>query len=227
MPNKTGVLYLVGTPIGNPNDLSQRAIDTLNKVDLIAAEDTRRTGLLLKEKAIKTAQTSYHEFNKQQKQMVLIQKLQAGQNIALVTDAGMPGISDPGYNLVNEAIVQQIQIIAIPGPTALTTALAVSGQPADRFVFEGFLPRKAGQRQQRLTELIDEKRTIALYEAPHRLEKLLTDALNILGDRDCCITREMTKKYEEILYLTLAKAIIHFSKYKPRGEFTIVIAGAK
>ena len=227
MPNKSGKLFLVGTPLGNFDDISQRAIDTLNNVDLIAAEDTRCTGLLLKAKAIKTAKTSYHEFSKDHKQNTLIEKLLNGQNIALVTDAGMPSISDPGYHLVKEAISKQIPVIAIPGPTAVTTALAVSGLPTDRFVFEGFLPRKASQRQKHLTELLSEKRTIVIYEAPHRLEKMLADALSILGDRECCITREMTKKYEEILYLTLGKAIIHFSKFKPRGEFTIVISGAK
>lgn len=227
MTSKTGTLFIVGTPIGNFADISQRAIDTLKSVELIAAEDTRVTGLLLKDKNISTCKISYHEFSKSNKQDLLIAKLLGGENIALVTDAGMPGISDPGYRLVSEAITKAIPIKAIPGPTAVTTALAISGFPADRFVFEGFLPNKTNQRKQRLTELQAEQRTLVVYEAPHRIEKMLVDALEILGDRRCCITRELTKKYEEILYLTISKAIMHFAKSKPRGEFTIVISGAR
>ncbi|MFC1478464.1 16S rRNA (cytidine(1402)-2'-O)-methyltransferase [Candidatus Margulisiibacteriota bacterium] len=225
--SSVGILYIVGTPLGNPQDISVRAVGILGQADLIAAEDTRCTGILLKENNITTPQTSYHDHNKDQKSKQLIKELLQGKQIALVTDAGMPGISDPGYVLVKEAIAAGVKVVPVPGPSAVTCALSVSGFPTDRFIFEGFLDRKAGKRRKQLEQLKDEKRTIVLYESPHRLLKMLQDVEDIFGERRLCIARELTKKYEEILYLTCREAIIHFTKRNPKGEFTIVISGSK
>jgi 16S rRNA (cytidine1402-2'-O)-methyltransferase len=224
----TGTLYIVGTPLGNLSDMSPRAAQTLMTVDLIAAEDTRHTGILLKDQEITTPQTSYHDFNKHTKAPYLVELLKSGKRIALVSDAGMPGISDPGYLLVKSAIEAGIPVVPIPGPSAVTTALSVSGLPTDRFVFEGFLPRKPSHRRKHLEALKEEPRTLVFYESPHRLTKTLQDVREIFGNRRLCVCREMTKKFEEILHVSVEDAIIHFTEKKlPKGEFTLVIAGAE
>ncbi|MFH1429796.1 MAG: 16S rRNA (cytidine(1402)-2'-O)-methyltransferase [Candidatus Margulisiibacteriota bacterium] len=231
MPQKanssTGTLYIVGTPLGNLEDISARAVKVLAGADLIAAEDTRCTGILLKENDIRVPQTSYHDHNKDQKSKQLIKELLQGRQIALVTDAGMPGISDPGYVLVKDAIAAGVKVVPVPGPSAVTCALSISGFPTDRFIFEGFLDRKSGKRRKQLEALKDEKRTLVFYESPHRLLKMLQDVEDTFGERRLCIARELTKKYEEILYLTTREAIIIFTNKNPKGEFTIVIEGSK
>ncbi|MFS8118946.1 MAG: 16S rRNA (cytidine(1402)-2'-O)-methyltransferase, partial [Microcoleus sp.] len=196
-PN-TGTLYIVGTPIGNLEDMTYRAIRILQTVDFIAAEDTRHTGKLLHHFQIKTPQISYHEHNQQQRLPELIEKLQLGKNIAIVTDAGMPGISDPGYELVKACADANINIIPIPGPSACIVGISASGLPTDRFVFEGFLPAKGQERQRSLEALQIESRTIILYESPHRLRQTLQDLANSLGsDRQIVLARELTKMHEE------------------------------
>ncbi|MFB6277618.1 MAG: 16S rRNA (cytidine(1402)-2'-O)-methyltransferase [Halothece sp.] len=222
----TGSLYLVGTPIGNLEDITFRAINTLKTVDLIAAEDTRHTGKLLQHYEIATPQISYHEHNRKQREPEIIQRLQQGENIALVTDAGMPGISDPGYDLVRACVEANIAAIAIPGVTAAITALAVSGLPSDRFVFEGFLPTKGKARQDRLKEIGQETRTLILYESPHKLRQTLQDLAQVCGqDRSIMLGRELTKLYEKCYYLKIEEAIAFYEKTIPKGEYTLVIAG--
>jgi 16S rRNA (cytidine1402-2'-O)-methyltransferase len=224
--NGYGTLYVVGTPIGNLGDMTLRAIDTLKQVDLIAAEDTRHTGKLLHHFQITTPQTSYHAHNWRQRLPELLTLLQRGQHIALVSDAGMPGISDPGFELVDACAAAEINVVPIPGPTAAVTGLCISGLPPQPFVFEGFLPVKGRDRRDRLTQLAAEPRTIVLYEAPHRLLTTLRDLqTGISGDRRIAIARELTKKFEEVWRGTLAAAIAHFTDHPPKGEFTLVIAG--
>jgi 16S rRNA (cytidine1402-2'-O)-methyltransferase len=203
-----------------------RAIRVLKGVDLIAAEDTRHTGKLLQYFQIATPQTSYHEHNRQEKTPELVAKLQAGAAIALVSDAGMPGISDPGYELVAACAAAGLAVVPIPGPTAAIAALTASGLPTAQFVFEGFLPAKRGPRQQRLEQLRSETRTLILYEAPHRLRQLLPDLEVLGGDRPIVLARELTKLHEEFWRGTIAEAIAHYAVHEPKGEFTIVIAGA-
>lgn len=220
-------LYLVATPIGNLGDISIRAIETLLSVDLILAEDTRTTGNLLKKYEIPTPQRSYHIHNEHQILDDIIRNLAAGQRMALVSDAGSPGISDPGFLLVRECIKNEIEVFSIPGATALISALQVSGLPTDRFVFEGFLPVKKG-RNTRLQELVEEKRTMVFYESPHKILKTLQDFSEVFGpDRNAFIARELTKLYEEKLRGTLTELIEHFSTIKPKGEFVICIEGKK
>lgn len=221
-----GTLYLVGTPIGNLDDITFRAINTLKTVDLIAAEDTRHTGKLLQQYEINTPQISYHDHNRKQREPEIIQRLQQGENIALVTDAGMPGISDPGYDLVRTCVEANIPVIAIPGVTAAITALAVSGLPTDRFVFEGFLPTKGKARQDRFKEIGQETRTLILYESPHKLRQTLQDLAQVCGqDRAIMLGKELTKLYEKCYYLKLEEAIAFYEKTIPKGEYTLVIAG--
>lgn len=221
-----GTLYLVGTPIGNLEDMTFRAINTLKTVDLIAAEDTRHTGKLLQYYDIVTPQISYHEHNRKQREPELIQQLEKGTSIALVTDAGMPGISDPGYDLVKVCVGAKIAVVPIPGVTAAITALAVSGLPTNRFVFEGFLPVKGKARQERLATLQQETRTIVLYESPHKLKQTLQDLAQSWGrDRAIMLGRELTKFYEDFQYATLEEALDFYSKQVPKGEYTLVIAG--
>ena len=223
---RTGSLYLVGTPIGNLEDITFRAINTLKTVDLIAAEDTRHTGKLLQHYEIATPQISYHEHNRKQREPEIIQRLQQGENIALVTDAGMPGISDPGYDLVRACVEANIAAIAIPGVTAAITALAVSGLPSDRFVFEGFLPIKGKARQDRLKEIGQETRTLILYESPHKLRQTLQDLVQVCGqDRSIMLGRELTKLYEKCYHFKLEEAIAFYEETIPKGEYTLVIAG--
>ncbi|MFC1991890.1 16S rRNA (cytidine(1402)-2'-O)-methyltransferase [Chloroflexota bacterium] len=215
-------LYVVATPIGNLEDISLRALRTLREVTLIAAEDTRKTQRLLNRYDIKTPTTSYYEHNKLAKLDYILACLREG-DVALVSEAGTPGMSDPGYELVVAANRSGIPIIPIPGPTAVITALTISGLATDRFSYLGFLPRKAGERQARLQSAADESGTIVILETPHRLPAALKDLLTILGDRRIAICRELTKLHEEVFRGRISQAIEHFTL--PRGEFTLVIEG--
>ena len=218
-----GTLYVVATPIGNLQDITLRAIETLKSVDLIAAEDTRHTKILLDRYAITKPMTSYFEYNKIKKTDCLIKELQAGKMIALVSDAGTPGISDPGYTIIRMCIDHGIPVVPIPGPSGVIAALTVSGKPTDKFTFEGFLSNKSGRRKNQLTKLRDEGRTAVLYESPHRIVKLLEDILEVYGDVDVALVRELTKKFEEIRREKVSALLEHFKANKPRGEFIVVI----
>ncbi len=215
-------LYVVATPIGNLEDVTLRAIRVLGEVGLIAAEDTRRTKRLLSAHQINTPLTSYHEHNKRAKLPHLLRALQHG-DVAMVSEAGMPGINDPGYELVLAAIDHDVKVVPIPGPSAIPTALAVSGLTAEQFIHLGFLPRKKGARRKLLQSVTAESRTIVAFETPHRLRSALGDVSEVLGERRLVICREMTKLHEEIFRGTADQAIEHFAR--PRGEFTLVIAG--
>lgn len=221
-----GVLYVVATPIGNLEDITLRALRVLKEVDLIAAEDTRHTRHLLGHCGIKTALTSYHEHNERAKAQNLVERLQRGENIALVCDAGTPAISDPGYRLVFAALAAGIQVTPIPGPTALTAAISASGLPSDRFVFEGFLPAKLQERKNRLQELRNEGRTLVFYEAPHRLKQTLDDLEQILGERDIVVARELTKVYEEFLRGQISSVRDQLAEREVKGEIVLLVQGA-
>ena len=223
-----GKLYLVGTPIGNLEDMTWRGVRILQEVDLIAAEDTRHTGKLLQHFKITTPQISYHEHNKQSRTVELVQKLQEGMNIAVVSDAGMPSISDPGQEIVVAAIAAGVTIIPIPGVSASLTALTASGLVTERFVFEGFLPTKHSLRKERLESLKQETRTLIFYEAPHRLSTTLKDLSIVMGqDRPVVLGRELTKIHEEFWRGTLGEAIALYQETRqPKGEYTLVVAGA-
>ena len=222
------ILYLVGTPIGNLEDITLRAIRILQEVDLIAAEDTRRTGKLLQHLQIQTPQISYHEHNRDFRTVDLIARLQQGTQIALVTDAGMPSISDPGVELVQAAIAHNITVVPIPGGTAVISALAASGMPTERFTFEGFLPSKESERQARLELLRSETKTVVLYEAPHRLLKTLHDLSEAVGKaREIVLARELTKIHEEFWRGNIGEAIAMYdNERQPKGEYTLVLKGA-
>ncbi|MGB3670754.1 MAG: 16S rRNA (cytidine(1402)-2'-O)-methyltransferase [Phormidesmis sp.] len=223
----SSTLYLVGTPIGNLEDMTFRAVRVLQQASVIAAEDTRHTGKLLHHFQITTPQISYHDHNSQQRIPQLIKRLQAGEAIALVTDAGMPGISDPGYELVRACIEAQLAVVPIPGPSAVVTAVTAAGLPCDRFTFEGFLPVKGKSRTARIAALNSEPRTAVFYESPHRILKTLTELEAVLGpDRPVAIARELTKRYEEFWRGSLAAAIAHYTATVPKGEFTLLIAPA-
>ncbi|OWY67822.1 16S rRNA (cytidine(1402)-2'-O)-methyltransferase [cyanobacterium TDX16] len=223
---KPGTLYVVGTPIGNLEDISFRAVRILQSVDAIAAEDTRHTGKLLHHFQIKTPQLSYHEHNRNSRIPEIIAQLQTGKAIALVTDAGMPGISDPGYELVQACVEAEITVVPIPGASAVIAALSAAGLPTDRFVFEGFLPAKGKPRRDRLEFLHAESRTITLYEAPHRLRQTLQDLATVFGaERQIVLARELTKLYEEFWRGTIEAAIAHYQQKEPQGEYTLVVAG--
>ncbi|MEB3293795.1 MAG: 16S rRNA (cytidine(1402)-2'-O)-methyltransferase [Synechococcales bacterium] len=220
-------LYIVGTPIGNLEDMTFRAIQVLQQVDAIAAEDTRHTGKLLHHFQMKTPQISYHDHNRTSRIPELLRRLQQGQAIALVTDAGMPCVSDPGYELVKAAAEAGYAVVPIPGVTAVITALAGSGLPSDRFTFEGFLPAKEKERLKQLQTLVTETRTLIFYEAPHRLRETLQAMATVLGDsREMTIARELTKLHEEFWRGTLATAIQHYQQRDPQGEYTLVVKGA-
>ena len=221
-----GVLYLVGTPIGNVGDLSPSARHVLGHVQCIACEDTRRSGLLLHNLGIKSRLVSFHEHNQSSRIPELLAALEAGEAIAVISDAGLPGISDPGEALVAAARAAGRTVICVPGPCAVTTALVSSGLPAGRFCFEGFLPAKATQRRSRLQELAAEPRTLVLFEAPHRLINLLEDLHAELGDRPIAVTRELTKRHEQQVGPCVSAALEHFRHNPPQGEFTIVLEGA-
>lgn len=220
-----GTLYICGTPIGNLEDITLRVIKILKEVKFIAAEDTRHTKKLLDHYQINTKVTSYYEYNKLKKAPYLVELLKNGQDIALVSDAGMPGISDPGYVLINLALKNNIKLIPVPGVSALTTALVVSGLPTDKFVFEGFLPRKIKERKKYFKSIKNEERTIIFYEAPHRLKKALKDMLEILGDRKIVIARELTKKYEEIIRGSLIRVLSEINTKEIKGEITLIVQG--
>ena len=221
-----GTLYLVGTPIGNLNDLSPRAIETLKNVDFIAAEDTRVTLKLLNHFGIRRPLISYYEHNKVESAAVIIPRLLGGESCALVSDAGMPAISDPGEELVRLCGEHGITVSAAPGPSAVITALAMSGLPTQRFTFEGFLSTSNKSRKEHLETLRHEHRTIVLYEAPHKLAETLGDLYDVLGDRDIALGRELTKLHEEIVRTTIGAALEKYRAERPRGEFVLVIRGA-
>lgn len=225
MATKTGTLYLCATPIGNLEDMTFRAVRMLQEVDLIAAEDTRNSIRILQHFDIHTPMTSYHEYNKMEKGRYLISRLLDGQNIALITDAGTPGISDPGEELVRMCLEANIQVTALPGACACITALILSGLPTRRFCFEAFLPADKKERRQILLELKEETRTIVLYEAPHRLKKTLLELCEALGDRKIALCRELTKKYETVLFMTLTEALAYYEQKEPRGEYVLVLEG--
>lgn len=220
-----GKLYLCATPIGNLEDITFRVIRTLKEVDLIAAEDTRHSIKLLNHFEINTPMTSYHEFNKKDKGLYLIEQLKQGVNIALITDAGTPGISDPGEDLVKLAYEAGIEVTSLPGPVACITALTLSGLSTRRFAFEAFLPTDKKEKQAILKELQNETRTIILYEAPHRLIKTLIELLESLGNRKITITRELTKKFETAFCTTLSDGIAYYQEVEPKGECVIIIEG--
>lgn len=222
--NRTGTLFVVSTPIGNLSDITRRAIEILEQADWVAAEDTRHTGQLLTHFGIRNRLESYHDHNKERKTPVLIQRLLNGESVAVVSDAGTPGISDPAFYLVRAAIQAQVVVSPIPGPTAAIAALVASGMPTDRFVFEGFLPVKKG-RKTRLEFLKEESRTIILYESPHRILRTLNDLHTTLGDRSCAVCRELTKKFEEIIRGTFSECAAVFSKKTIKGEFVLIIQG--
>ncbi len=220
-----GKLYLCATPIGNLEDITIRVLRTLREVDLIAAEDTRNSIKLLNHFHIKTPMTSYHEYNKTEKAYQLVEKMRQGQNIALITDAGTPAISDPGEDLVRICQESGISVTSLPGPAACITALTVSGLPTRRFAFEAFLPREKKERAAILDSLRQETRTIILYEAPHHLVKTLEELYETLGDRAVTLCRELTKKYETIFSTTISGAVSYYREQEPRGEFVLVIQG--
>ncbi|TRZ49610.1 MAG: 16S rRNA (cytidine(1402)-2'-O)-methyltransferase [Dehalococcoidia bacterium] len=216
------VLYIVATPIGNLKDLTLRAIETLKSVDVIACEDTRHTKILLNAYDIQTSLISYFEHNKIKRAKEIIQMLHSGKRVALVSDAGTPGISDPGYRLVHDAIASGVGVVAIPGASAAITALAVSGLATDRFSFEGFLPPKTQARRKKLKALSKEERTIILYESPHRIARSLYDIEDVLGDIFIVCARELTKKFEEIRRERVSVLLKHFTVEKPQGEFVLL-----
>lgn len=215
-------LYIVATPIGNLKDLTLRAIETLKSVDVIACEDTRHTKILLNAYDIQTSLISYFEHNKIKRAKEIIQMLHSGKSVALVSDAGTPGISDPGYRLIHDAIASGVGVVAIPGANAAIAALAVSGLATDKFLFEGFLPPKTQARRKRLQALSKEERTIILYESPHRIVRALSDIKDVLGDIFIVCTRELTKKFEEIRREQVSVLLEHFIAEKPQGEFVLL-----
>ena len=220
-----GTLYLCATPIGNLKDITERVLETLKNADLIAAEDTRNSMKLMTHFDIHAPMTSYHEHNKYEKADELVEKLMGGTNVALITDAGTPAISDPGEVLVQKCIEAGVPVTSLPGPSAVITALTLSGLSAGRFSFEGFLSRNKKERREILEELKHEKRTIIIYEAPHHLKATLKDLLQALGDRRIAICRELTKKHEDIMRGTLSDAAAYYEENDPRGEYVLVIEG--
>ena len=223
--SQIGTLYLVATPIGNLEDITYRAVKVLSSVDLIAAEDTRKTKILLDHYNINKPMMSYYSYNEQIRAPQLIEKLLTGQSIALVSDAGTPGISDPAFHIVQQALQNNIPIIPIPGPSAFLSALIVSGLPTDKFVFEGFIPQKKG-RKTKFESLKSEFRTIIIYESPHRIFKTLSDIQSYLGNRNVVVARELTKKFEEIVRGSIQSVLAEMSKKQPRGEYVVIIEGA-
>lgn len=219
------MLYLVATPIGNLGDISLRALETLRAVDLIASEDTRKTGLLLKHFDIHKPQIAFFEHNEARAGRRILEALQAGRSVALVTNAGTPGISDPGFTLVRDAVAAGIPVTMIPGPTALIMAVVLSGLPAHSFTFRGFPPRKSGPRRHFLAVDQDSPHTLIFYESPYRLVKFLQDALAVYGDRPAAVTNDLTKLFETVHRGRLSELLAYFQQNEPRGEYTVVIAG--
>lgn len=226
MNNSQGKLYIVSTPIGNLEDITFRAINTLKEVDLIASEDTRQTRKLLSHFSISKPLTSYYSYNERGKAEALIEKIKNGTNLALVSDAGTPGISDPSYCIISLAIENSIDIIPIPGASAILPALIASGLPIARFHFEGFLPRKKGKREERLKRFIDNDISFVVYESPYRVKATLLDIYNLLGNRKIALAREITKIYEEILRGDILEVLSKIEKRAKLGEITIVVGGA-
>lgn len=221
------MLYLVATPIGNLSDINLRALDVLRSVDLIASEDTRKTSILLHHYDIHKPQKSYHAFNEQKVVPKLTEMLLDGKSIAVVTSAGTPGISDPGYSLVQAAIENEIPVTAIPGPSAVVLALSLSGLPAHSFTYKGFPPRKPGARRRFIAEEAGSPHTLIFYESPHRIQAFLADALAELGDRNAALANDLTKKFESVLRGRLSELIAALNEESPRGEYTVVIEGAR
>jgi 16S rRNA (cytidine1402-2'-O)-methyltransferase len=219
----TGTLYVIATPIGNLQDITLRAIETLKTADLIACEDTRRAAILLKAYGITTPTTSYHSYSGRTKEFRILEALQQDQRVALISDAGLPGISDPGWSLIQGAIEAGVQVTVIPGASAALAALILSGFPTDRFAFEGFLPVKPGARRARLETLKAEPRTVVLYESPHRLLKTLAGIHDVFGDIKLSVSRELTKRFEETQRARVSQLQAHFVQCAPRGEFVLVI----
>ena len=220
-----GILYIVPTPVGNMEDMTFRAIRVLKEVDLVLAEDTRTSGILLKHYEIRNQLMSHHKFNEHGTSAGIVSRLLAGENVALISDAGTPGISDPGFFLVREAVRAGVEVQCLPGATAFVPALVASGLPCDRFVFEGFLPQKKG-RQTRLESLRDEQRTMVFYESPYRLVKTLQQLAEVFGsDRQVSVCREISKVHEESVRGSLDEVIVHFKEKEPKGEIVIVLKG--
>ena len=221
-----GILYIVPTPVGNLEDITYRALRILREADLILAEDTRTTGNLLKHFDVKNAMLSYHKFNEHQTVDKVVERLKAGETVAVVSDAGTPGISDPGFLVAREAIRAGIEVITLPGATAFVPALVSSGLPCDKFCFEGFLPQKKG-RQTRLEALKNEPRTMIFYESPHRIVKALTQFVEVFGaERPVSVCREISKVHEESVRGTLSEVLAHFQENEPRGEFVVIVGGS-
>ena len=227
MKNGSGTLYIVSTPIGNLQDITFRAINVLKSVNVIAAEDTRRTKILLHAYGIKADIISYHDFNKERQGEKILHYLLSGKSVALVSDAGTPGVSDPGYYVINLAINHNLLMIPVPGVSAIITALSVSGLPSDRFCFEGFLPKKVNSRRKFIQTLKDEDRTLIFYESPYRIVETLKDFLDLCGERWVVVARELTKMYEEIIRGPLSEVLKILSEKKIKGEFTVLISSSR
>lgn len=223
MAEEKGTLYMCATPIGNLGDMTERALQVLREVDLVAAEDTRRTRQLLNYFSIKVPLVSYHEHNKEKQGPHLVEELLAGKNIAIVTDAGFPGIADPGEQLAKEAVAESINIVPIPGANAALSALVASGLPSSPFFFGGFLPKNKKHRKEQLVEWQQIPSTIVLYEAPHRIKEVLRDILSVWGERQVVMARELTKVHEEFFRGSITECLVHLEANQPRGEFTLVI----
>jgi 16S rRNA (cytidine1402-2'-O)-methyltransferase len=223
---KTGVLHLVGSPIGNLEDVTLRALRVLGEVDLIVAEDTRVARKLLARHGISAKVLSYHEHSRRKRLDEILEKLRSGRDVAVVSDAGMPGISDPGAQLVQSCVEAGVPVAVVPGPTAVSSALAVSGMRAQEFLFLGFLPSRRNERRRRLQEALPHEGPIVCYEAPHRIRESLEDMQEVLGDRRAVCARELTKRFEEVLRGTLSELVERFAEVEPRGEFTVVVEGA-
>lgn len=224
---QSGKIYLVPTPIGNLEDISQRALKVLSQVDIIGCEDTRRSGKLLSRFDIKKRLISYHDFNESSRAKKLIEEVKTGKSIAIITDGGSPGISDPAYRIVALAIENNIELVPIPGPTALIPALTASGLPTDRFFFEGFLPQKSSGRKKRFKQLENMPHTLIFYESPFRIEKTLNDLYDVLGDRHICIAREISKIYEEFIRGAISDVIGKIKDKKIKGEIVLVVEGKR
>ena len=222
----SGTLYVVATPIGNLEDITLRAVRVLKEVDLVACEDTRHTRALLTHFAIGTKTVSYHDHNARERAPELLERLAAGASVALVSDAGTPGVSDPGYRLVTGAAERGVRVVPVPGPSAAVAALCAGGLPTDQFLFAGFLPPKSAARRRRLGELVAERSTLVFYEAPHRIAGALADALEVLGDRRAVVARELTKLHEEFLRGTLSEVAAALDAGRRRGEFVLLVEGA-
>ncbi len=219
------MLYVVATPIGNLGDITLRALETLKDVDLVAAEDTRHSGILLKHYQITKPLISYHEHNEAMRTAQLVERLAAGEKIALITDAGTPGVSDPGARLIRECVKRGLDFTIIPGPSSILTALVGSGFPAEKFFFGGFLPIKSGQRERELRVAADRDETSIYFESPYRLTKTLKASIDILQDRQLCVARELTKKFEEFRRGTAAELLAHYETHPPKGEIVLIISG--